>query len=208
VQRSAVVSLVQRPGELDAADIELVDRCRAGDTAAFGALVSRHEQVVLRVAARIVGEDDSADVAQDTFLRAFHRLDRFRAESTFRAWLLQIARNSALDALAARRRRPATDEDMDAWDDDDGIAGVSRTPAQALDEGERRDRLRTKLSMLTEQHRAVLVLRELEGLSYDEIADVTGTPLGSVKGRLYRARNELAELLRRNTYDWELPRER
>jgi RNA polymerase sigma-70 factor (ECF subfamily) len=75
-----------------------------------------------------------------------------------------------------------------------------------LEAGERRQRLQAKLRLLPPQHRAVLVLRDIEGLSYEEIADVTETPLGSVKGRLHRARRELADLLRTNTYDWELPR--
>lgn len=192
------------PAEPDP-DLELVRRCRAGETAAFGELVERHQAVVLRVAARIVGEDESLDVAQDAFLRAFHRLDRFRGDAPFRAWLLQIARNSALDALDARRRRPVA---SDAVVSDLATDVTTRTPVQKLDDRERRDRLRTKLALLPPAHRSVLVLRDLEGLSYDEIAAATETPLGSVKGRLHRARNELAELLRRNAYDWGLPRER
>ena len=77
---------------------------------AFGELVARHQDVVVRVASRIVGPDESEDVAQDAFLRAFHRIDRFRGEGSFRAWLLQIARNSALDALSARRRRASSED--------------------------------------------------------------------------------------------------
>lgn len=196
------------PAVHDDADAALVRRCRRGDTGAFAELVSLHQDVVLRVAARIVGEDESADVAQDTFLRAFHRLDRFRSEASFRAWLLQIARNSALDALGARGRRPLASDDVEARSDLDGTAMTARTPVQELDERERRDRLRLKLRLLPDQHRAVLVLRELEGLSYEEIAVATESPVGSVKGRLHRARGELADILRRNTYDWQLPRER
>ncbi len=80
-----------------------------------------------------------------------------------------------------------------------------KTPAQQLEDGERAERLELKLSQLRVEHRTVLVLRDLEGLSYDEIAEVTETPLGSVKGRIHRARNQLIEVLRNNTYDWELP---
>jgi RNA polymerase sigma-70 factor, ECF subfamily len=80
-----------------------------------------------------------------------------------------------------------------------------RTPATLLEGDERRRRLEAKLRLLATPHRTVLVLRDIEGLSYDEIAAVTETPLGSVKGRLHRARGELIDLLRRNTYDWELP---
>ena len=81
-------------------------------------------------------------------------------------------------------------------------------PARSLEESERRSRLASKLEQLQPAHRSVLVLRDLEGFSYEEIAEVTDSPLGSVKGRLHRAREELITMLRRNTYDWELPDER
>ena len=80
-----------------------------------------------------------------------------------------------------------------------------RTPAERLEDRERRERLELKIRLLSPPHRAVLVLRDVEGLSYEEIADVTESPLGSVKGRLHRARGELIDILRQNTYDWELP---
>ena len=197
-------TVLGRPGRLsgEGTDVELVRRCRAGDLGAFGELVSRHQDVAVRVAARIAGPDESEDVAQDAFLRAFHRLDRFRGDGSFRAWLLQIVRNSALDALAARKRRP---EPAGEPEPDGARGGGPPMPVDELDVRERRERLRAKLRLLPEPHRAVLVLRDLEGLSYDEIAVTTDTPLGSVKGRLHRARTELADLLRSNTYDWRLP---
>jgi len=184
-------------------DARFVELARAGDLAAFERLVERHRAIVVRVAGRIVGPDAAEDVAQDAFLRAFHRLPRFRADAPFRAWLLRIAQNAALDALARSRRDPAPA----VADDDSAVADAAeRRPAESLAARERRDRLAGKLRQLRGEHRVVLVLRDLEGLSYEEIADVTGTPLGSVKGRLHRARRELIELLERNTYDWELPR--
>ena len=175
---------------------------------AFGELVARHQDVVVRITSRIVGPDESEDVAQDAFLRAYHRLDRFRGDGSFRAWLLQIARNSALDALSARRRRATPGEVWGDHQEDSGMERAPRAPAHELEARERHDRLRDKLRLLPDAHRTVLVLRELEELSYEEIAETTQTPLGSVKGRLHRARGELADLLRRNTYDWGLPRER
>lgn len=188
------------------ADRELVDRTLAGDAAAFGRLVERHGDVVYRVAARVVGPSDADDVSQDTFLRAFHRLDRFRGESPFRSWLLQIAHNTALNALARRRPEPAGGaEDLTAA----AQPGTrDQEPVARLEDSERRDRLELKLGQLRPEHRAVLVLRDLEGLAYGEIAAVTDAPVGTVKGRLHRARDELIGLLRRNTYDWDLPDER
>jgi RNA polymerase sigma-70 factor (ECF subfamily) len=183
-------------------DHSLVERARRGNLPAFEELVRRHRAAVLRVAARVVGEDEAEDVAQDTFLRAFHRLERFRGEAPFRTWLLRIAHNSALTAAGGRRPETAP---VEALDDQPSDGGGPRTPAERLESRERRDRLDVKLKGLSPEHRMVLVLRDVEGLSYEEIATVTGTPLGSVKARLHRARNEMVHLLRTNTYDWELP---
>jgi RNA polymerase sigma-70 factor, ECF subfamily len=195
-----------RPLRIDPLDEELVERARAGDMRSFETLVTRHHDVVLRVATRIVGENDAADVAQDAFLRAFHRLSAFRGDAPFRTWLLRIAHNSALDAVARRRRVEPLD-DLEARTETGGVTGgeLIGVPVHRLEVKERRERLATKLRLLTPPHRAVLVLRDLEGLSYEEIAEVTDAPLGSVKGRLHRARREFIELLRANTYDWELP---
>ena len=104
--------------------------------------------------------------------------------------------------MSAARRREAQRE---APDDQTPDAVTHRTPADELETQERLRRLDIKLKGLSPEHRTVLVLRDVEGLSYDEIALVTGMPLGSVKARLHRARNALIELLRTNTYDWELP---
>jgi RNA polymerase sigma-70 factor (ECF subfamily) len=184
-------------------DRELIERAMAGDTAAFGQIVERHREVVFRVAARIVGRDDAQDVSQDAFLRAFHRLDRFRGQGSFRAWLLQITHNTALNALARRRPEPAGAPAEVAGTT--ASTEVRRLPVERLEEHERRERLELKLRELRPEHRAVLVLRELEELSYEEIAQATDSPLGSVKGRLHRARGELIRILRANTYDWDLP---
>lgn len=186
-----------------ATDEELVFRARGGDLGAFERLVQRHRSVVGRVAARIAGRGDADDVVQDAFLRAYHRLDRYRGEGSFRAWLLQITHNAALTAVARRRPEPAG---LEPQAGEPPPADAPKTPAERLEERERRERLELKLRGLRPEHRAVLVLRDVEGLSYEEIAAVTESPLGSVKGRLHRARGELIELLRRNTYDWDLPR--
>jgi RNA polymerase sigma-70 factor, ECF subfamily len=183
-------------------DRRLVDRSLGGDLRAFDALVRRHEKVAYRVAARIAGPNDAEDVTQDAFVRAFHRLPDFRAEGHFRAWLLQIVHNAALNARARRPPEPV-ETFTDVVESQSG--DERRTPAERLEGRERRDRLESKLRLLTPAHRSVLVLRDVEGLSYDEIAEATETPLGSVKGRLHRARRELIGILRENTYDWGLP---
>lgn len=183
-------------------DETLIARTLDGELAAFEQLVERHREIVFRVAARIVGPDDAEDISQDTFLRAFHRLDQYRGTASFRTWLLQITQNTALNALAWARRRPAeTASEAPEMADRDPI----RQPAMELERRERQQRLEFKLTALRPEYRSLLVLRDLEGLSYDQIAEVLEMPLGSVKGRLHRARGELIELLRTNTYDWELP---
>jgi RNA polymerase sigma-70 factor, ECF subfamily len=183
-------------------DNTLIQRTLEGDLEGFSELVERHREVVFRVAARVVGQTDAEDVSQDAFLRAFHRLDRYRGEAPFRAWLLQITQNVALNSLARHRREslephPAPDESP--------VTESRRQPAVELERRERRERLELKLGLLRPDYRALLVLRDLEELSYEEIAQVLDVPLGTVKGRLHRARSELIDLLRRNTYDWELP---
>ena len=186
-----------------ASDEKLVRRTRAGDLDAFAEIVERHGRVVRRVAARIVGDDDADDVAQDALLRAFHRLHQYRGDAPLRSWLLRITHNAALNALERRRPVLLENGEESEWAD----RAPARTPADSLEVKERRERLAGKLRLLQPSHRAVLVLRDLEGLSYEEIADITDAPLGSVKGRLHRARRELIELLRTNAYDWELPSE-
>ena len=183
----------------------LLERARYGDLDAYGALVEQHRDVVFRVAARVVGPHEADDVAQDAFLRAFSRVDTFRGEGSFRAWLLTITHNAALNALARRRPEPhGAAEEVERADESPSTG--SREPVSVLEEHERLRRLETKLRELRLEHRTVLVLRDLEGLAYDDIATVTDSPLGTVKGRLARARDELIDILRNNTYDWDLPR--
>jgi RNA polymerase sigma-70 factor, ECF subfamily len=187
-------------------DDQLVQRTVAGDRAAFESLVERHGPVVYRVAARIVGSQDADDVSQDALIRAFHRLGQYRGDSSFDSWLLRIVHNTALDFL--RRRRPVPVGSADDHDENRVVSTGGervRQPVGDLEERERRERLVLKLRELRVEHRAVLVLRDLEGLSYQEIAEVTDSPIGSVRGRLHRARNEMVDIMRSNTYDWELP---
>jgi RNA polymerase sigma-70 factor (ECF subfamily) len=176
---------------------------KAGDLKAFEELVERHGDVVYRVAARTVGPEEAHDVSQDAFLRALSRIGGFRGQGSFRAWLLQITHNTALNVVSRKRAEPVDQLPEPAHADP--ATAAERMPAVRLERQERRRRLELKLRGLRMEHRTVLVLRDVEGLSYEEIAEATGTPIGSVKGRLHRARGELIEALRRNTYDWELP---
>ncbi len=186
-------------------DQPLVRAALAGELQAFEQLVERHRDVVFRVVARLVADDHVAeDLTQDTFLRAFHRLEHYRGEAPFRSWLLRIAHNTAVTHVTRAGRFAA--HPLDAAGEEIAGAVEPGGPAEQLERRERRDRLDTKLKGLGRTHRTVLVLRDIEGLSYEEIARVTGAPVGSVKARLHRARGEFIDVLRNNTYDWELPR--
>ena len=186
-------------------DQPLVRASLSGDLQAFERLVERHRDVVFRMAARLVGSDEEAeDVTQETFLRAFHRLDRYRGEAPFRSWLLRIGHNTAVTYVTAKRA--PSHSPLDGLADDIAGAEQQAGPADRLERRERRERLDKKLKGLGHTHRTVLVLRDIEGLSYEEIARVTDSPIGSVKARLHRARSEFIDVLRNNTYDWELPR--
>lgn len=181
-------------------DTELARRAAHGDLGAFEALVARHRDVVVRVATRIVGRDDAEDVAQDALLRAFHSLGSYRGDAPFRNWLLRIVHNLSLNELDKRRPMP-----VEVGEETPADLPESAQPASSLEQSERRDRLALKIRALRPEHRAVLVLRDLEGMPYEDIARITEAPMGSVKGRLHRARGELMDLLRNNTYDWEIP---
>ncbi len=183
-----------------ASDEELVRRTRRGELTAFEELIDRHRDAVYRIAARIVGPFEAEDVAQDAFLRAFNRLDRFRGDASLRTWLLRITHNAALNTLERRARSIPVAEPPEP------PPGPSeRTPAERLELDERRRRLLAKVGELRADYRSVLVLRDFEDLSYEEIAEVLEAPLGTVKTHLHRARHELVATLRANTYDWGLP---
>ena len=186
-------------------DQSLVQASLRGDLHAFEQLVERHRDVVFRVVSRFVANDHEADdVTQDTFLRAFHRLDHYRGDAPFRTWVLRIAHNTAVSYVTTSGRVDTHPLESVAEDVADPVAAGS--PAEQLEQRERRERLDTKLKGLGRTHRTVLVLRDIEGLSYEEISRITDAPLGSVKARLHRAREEFIDVLRNNTYDWELPR--
>ena len=199
-------SATQAPGER-----ELVEATLEGRIEAFGELVERHRPSVQRLAERIVGSrEEGEDVTQDAFLNAFNRLDSLQNRAGFKSWLMQIAYNRALSVSDRRRRSPVA---LDPEGEVDAIAAdpeanARKAPARELEEGERRRRMAAKIALISAANRGPLVLRDVEGYSYEEIAELTDSPAGSVKGRIHRARKQLIELLRNNTYDWELPDDR
>ncbi len=170
------------------------DGARAGDAEAFRALVEETHATVFRLAGALVSDrDEAADVTQETYVRAWGRIDELRDGSAALGWLCRIARNVAHDRRRSwwsRIRAP-----LDAIRED--AAPSEGAPDAALAASERAEAVRAALARLPEKHRVVLALREVEGMSYDEIAEATGVPVGTVESRRHRARAALARRLTR-----------
>ena len=183
-------------------DLELVDRARAGDAESFRALVVRYQRKVYAVALGIVKDPDLAwDVAQDAFVRVHQNLDTFRSDSSFSTWVLRIATHIAIDAIRRERRSLKDDvADVDEAALADGSEGILATalgtnPQETALRHELSARISDALRQLPEAHRTILVLREVEGLSYEELADRLSIPKGTVMSRLFHARKKMQTLL-------------
>lgn len=174
----------------------LIERAQRGDTAAFGVLVQRYLERVYRVAHAIVrNADEAADIAQDTFVRAFRRMDRFDPQRPLFPWLYQIARNLALNRIERVRRREATLPEQDA------LLAVGPGPEEAMIAASESERVRAAVASLPEAHREVIELNHFQECSYREMADILGIPIGTVMSRLYHARRRLKRLLDEETSD-------
>ncbi len=186
-----------------AADLDAIRRCLAGDREAFGELVERWQDRIHGAVHRMVGDAELArDLAQETFLRAYTGLRSFEGGSSFGTWLYSIALNQVRSEMrkrsALKRHDPLS---LDALrGGEDGRSVDPPDPAEAapdrLATREHCDLLRAEIARLDDDHREVLVLREFQGLSYEEVAEIAGVPVGTVRSRLHRARNELRERLR------------
>jgi RNA polymerase sigma-70 factor (ECF subfamily) len=189
---------------LSVSDAELVRQARQGDAAAFHALVDRHAQPLYRLARSMLGpggEADADDVVQETFMGALKRLDAFEGRAAPGTWLRRILVNQVSKVYRSRGVRRALSLDANppgggGGDDADG-PGRGVTPAAGgagvAEDVERRADVQAMLDSLSPDHRQVLVLRELDGLSYDEIADVLKVPRGTVESRIFRARQQIKE---------------
>jgi RNA polymerase sigma-70 factor (ECF subfamily) len=172
-------------------DQALVQRAQAGDPRAFDALILKYQHRILQLVTRFVNEADAPDVAQEAFLRAWRAISKFRGQSAFYTWLYRIAINTAKNWLVSRSRRPAA-QDFDIQDAED--YGVSEqlqerdTPEHLALSDEIRQQVQDSLKNLPEDLRTAITLRELDGLSYEEIAQAMDCPIGTVRSRIFRAR--------------------
>jgi RNA polymerase sigma-70 factor (ECF subfamily) len=184
----------------DDTDQELVRRVQAGDQSAFNLLVLKYQHRVLKLVGRFVNDPTEAeDVAQEAFLKAYRALASFRGDSAFYTWLYRIAINTAKNALVSQRRRPV-DFDLDLQDPDQyerqARLKEADTPEGVLLTDEIRAVVEQAMEELPEDLRTAIVLRELEGLSYEEIAEAMDCPVGTVRSRIFRAREAIDKKLK------------
>jgi RNA polymerase sigma-70 factor, ECF subfamily len=180
-------------------DADLVVRALAGREDGFEELVRRYQRPIVAYVYRMVGDYDSAlDLAQEVFIKVYNSLGRYRPEFKFSTWIYRIAHNASIDHL--RRAGNVRTEEMEVAGDggstfEKPIASKSLTPEQETERGERRAEIEEVVRQLAPAYRELIVLRHSHDLSYDEIAEVTGLPLGTVKNRIFRAREAMRELL-------------
>ena len=175
-------------------DAQLVAATLAGDTASFGQLVDRYQDRLVNSATRFLGNhDDARDVVQDAFVQAFTKLPTFRGNAAFYTWLYRIAFNLAM--THARRRRPQASLDRGRDELGNEPMDLNPGPVAGAAVGERAALVHAALAELDDEFRQAIVLRELEGCTYEQIAEIADIPVGTVRSRLYRARLALRDRL-------------
>jgi RNA polymerase sigma-70 factor, ECF subfamily len=193
--------VVEGPG-----DLELVTRSQTGDTSAFNELVIRYRTRAFAMIFNMVrNEQDAWDLTQDGFVKAWKSIARFRGQSSFFTWLYRILMNVAIDAMRKKQIEGGTE-----FDDEIGIRNIEPSaatapkaemaPAEKISDKEIRSRIDDAISKLSAEHRAVIVMREIDGLEYLEIAEQMGCSVGTVMSRLFYARKKLQALLK-DVYD-------
>ena len=188
------ISVVNRVNDDATGDAELVEAALAGDGAAFGRLVTRYQDRLFNTLLRVVGShEDAADAVQDAFVQAYTKLESFRGASRFYTWLYRIAMNVALSRR--RRRRPTVSVDQAKEAAGEEPLDVAEGPEDAVLSQERVEQVQSALDNLGDEHRTILVLREIEGCAYEEIAEILDLPVGTVRSRIFRARVQLKQRL-------------
>jgi RNA polymerase sigma-70 factor, ECF subfamily len=180
-------------------DQSLVQACRAGQTEAFGMLVQRYQERLYPTILRLIGSaEDAEDVLQDSFVRAFEKLEQFQGDSSFYTWIYRIAVNLALSGYRRRRSRAAlrTKHERHACDRDGPLdESPDSDPTIPVERAERERIIEAALDKLGPEHRAVIILKDFDGHRYEEISAILKVPVGTVRSRLHRARCELRDRL-------------
>lgn len=181
-------------------DQALVERTQRGDKAAFDVLVLKYQHKVIKLVARYVKDPEEVlDVSQDAFIKAYRAISRFRGDSAFYTWMYRIAINTAKNYLVAKKRRlPSIDIDIQDAEQFEGESNLKdyATPEQMLQRDEVEKVVLAAVEQLPEDLRTAIMLRELEGLSYEEIAHAMSCPVGTVRSRIFRAREAIDKMLK------------
>jgi len=184
------------------ADALLVERVKQGDQRAFALLVAKYERRVQRLLSRLVRDSaEIEDITQEAFIKAYRALPQFRGESAFYTWLYRIAINTAKNYLATKSRRPVTVGEFQGADDGEffdlgDVVEDNNTPDAVLHSRQVAEAVNAAIEALPEDLKAAITLREIEGLSYEEIAQAMDCPIGTVRSRIFRAREAIAHRLR------------
>lgn len=180
-------------------EAQIIQQAQQGSIAAFNRLVMTYQGMAYNVAYRVIGtQEGAADACQDAFLKAFKSMGQYRGGS-FKSWLMRIITNTCYDQLRYKKRRPS--DSLEALMENSGTEPVSMTssaerPEDNVMRHELNDMLQQGINQLPEDQRIVLILNDVQGFSYQEISEITGQPLGTVKSRLSRARGRLRDFLR------------
>lgn len=182
-------------------DAELVARVQRGDRQAFDLLVLKYQRKIMRLLSRMIRDPaEIEDVAQEAFIKAYRALPQFRGESAFYTWLYRIAINTARNWLATNKRRPSNsfvheNEDGETFDESDNLTDSS-TPESELASRQIAETVNKAIEDLPEELRNAIVMREIDGMSYEDIAQSMNCPIGTVRSRIFRAREAIATRLR------------
>jgi RNA polymerase sigma-70 factor, ECF subfamily len=185
--------------ETPGVDEQLVARAQSGDKRAFELLVRKYQHKIVQLVSRLVGDADAPDVAQETFIKAWRALKGFQGNSAFYTWLYRIGINTAKNHLVARGRRPSNQdidvEDAEQFGHTEHMSDVDTPEALLLSE-EIKQKVGDTIARLPPDLRQAITLRELEGLSYEEIAEAMNCPIGTVRSRIFRAREAIDLVLK------------
>ena len=180
----------------------LISKIKKGDILAFEELMSSYEKRAYNIALRIMSnEEDAKDAAQEAFIKIFRSIKNFREESSFSTWLYRIVTNTCLDELRKRKRTESMPLEM-TYENEKGVAYVEigadrETPEDVFGRIERQQIVHSAIDSLSEDYKTVIVLRDIQGFGYAEIASILNCPIGTVKSRINRARNMLKDRLRK-----------